>query len=283
MTMFVLIIVALIIFVVLVLPVLLLRSAVRSIINLAIRMSGTQDGMKYFLTPVIGLPLFIVGLLGLLFDLFMMIVDHSNISSERTFYIVLTVVCLALFIPGVRMMYRMVHEERDIVRRLYDLRQRTIDSVDDLADQEATVSAALHASLGVTSSAGKVLRCPSCGCECILPMGHAVLCAACGNALSMTAARYRVNTTAAHDGACTDPIPDDTARNMPSARPTEIRSVPAVRDSSGNVLLICPHCQGHGVRCVDGMWHCRVCGANSTLEQVEESNLGQMLSMEGDR
>ncbi|MBW3079013.1 hypothetical protein [Bifidobacterium simiiventris] len=165
------------------------------------RLSGTQSAVKYFMLPMAFLLCLGTGLGQLLAGVEEMLYESDGMIGALG----ALAYGAALTGVGIWLLVLTVRDEWNASRRLYALRHDTYVRVQRHIDQETDASVGLHVAAGITSSAGKVLRCPSCGCECILPMGHAILCAACGNELSLTARRYTDNTSAAHMRSRTAP------------------------------------------------------------------------------
>ena len=167
------------------------------------RLAGNRNKAMYFLQPLIGIFFLSTGLGGL-----------SAVPSSQTSFGSLAF-SLAVAVGGAAALVYAVRDEWNQSKQLYELRLSTNARVQRHIDMETQHSVDWRAASGITSTGIKQLRCPACGNMCVLPMGHAVICASCLNPVSMTADLYVENGSIAHGIA-----PDDIAgSSQPSAAP----------------------------------------------------------------
>lgn len=190
-----------------------------------------------------------------------------------------------------------VRDEWNQSKQLYELRLSTNARVQRHIDMETQHSVDWHAASGITSTGIKQLRCPACGNMCVLPMGHAVICASCLNPVSMTADLYVENGSIAHGIA-----PDDIAgSSQPSAapapkvavatasapvttpanaaagpRPRQVHAMDgrALWGDSTIVKFLCPHCGKQSIGFAGRSRRCLGCGGQLVANDIVADKLG---------
>ena len=251
------------------------------------RLAGNRNKAMYFLQPLIGMFLLSTGLGGL-----------SEVPSSQASFGSLAF-SLAVAVGGAAALVYAVRDEWNQSKQLYELRLSTNARVQRHIDTETQHSVDWHAASGITSTGIKQLRCPACGNMCVLPMGHAVICASCLKPVSMTADLYVENGSIAHGI-----VPDDIAgSSQPSAAPaaapvakvaTSAASAPvttpanaaagprprqvhamdgrALWGDSTIVKFLCPHC---GKQSIAGRSRrCLGCGGQLVANDIVADKLG---------
>lgn len=209
------------------------------------RLAGNRNKAMYFLQPLIGIFLLSTGLGGL-----------SEVPSSQASFGSLAF-SSAMMVGGAAALVYAVRDEWNQSKQLYELRLSTNARVQRHVDAETQYSTDWHAASGITSTGVKQLRCPACRSVCVLPMGHAVICAGCGCPVSMTADLYVENGSIAHGI-----VPDDIAgSSQPSVAPAAAPAAKVAAASARSRLRRMPppvHALGRCTR-----WMAAHCGATA--------------------
>lgn len=251
------------------------------------RLAGNRNKAMYFLQPLIGIFLLSTGLGGL-----------SEVPSSQASFGSLAF-SSAMMVGGAAALVYAVRDEWNQSKQLYELRLSTNARVQRHVDAETQYSTDWHAASGITSTGVKQLRCPACRSVCVLPMGHAVICAGCGCPVSMTADLYVENGSIAHGI-----VPDDIAgSSQPSVAPA---AAPAAKVAAASapvttpanaaagprprqvhamdgralwgdgtiVKFLCPHCGKQSIGFAGRSRRCLGCGGQLVVNDIVADKLG---------
>ena len=227
----------------------------RRLVRVLAPVAGSQARATYFVFPQIGW-IFLLPGIGIF------------IAADSKWHFKNLIVLLV----GLAIMVHIILDEWRISKHLYEIRHGLQVDVGDRASEHNQYSTDMHRAAGVNSSHYvKVLTCPSCLSHCILPMGHAIACAGCGNMISF-AAQSVVEASALAKGSVL------TSEN---ANQEKLRALEQTHSVEGRpiwgdttiVKFICHQCGKQSVGYANQPRQC-TCGATLTTADIVTSQNG---------
>lgn len=228
-----------------------------AVVRRAARIAGSRSPVMYFIVPLAGLWLLMLG--------------QSALSSEGASAKAQAVLFIVI---GLLIILFCVFQERRAADSMLSTRRELDLDVDRRTAEERQHAADLHRAAGVNASdSHKVIECPSCHCQCILPMGHAIVCANCGNPVSFAAqatgtATAIVRGGIAHDDELLQDGTGVTERDLHTLRQVHAVDGHAVWGDEAKVTFRCANCGTPADGVANRPPVCARCGRQLTVSDI---------------
>ncbi|MBW3081587.1 hypothetical protein [Bifidobacterium saguinibicoloris] len=190
---------------------------------------------------------------------------------------------------GIVLILRCVFEEWRDAAAMQATRRELDRRVDRRIAEETRYSTDMHRAAGVNASdMDKAVVCPSCGSECLLPMGHAILCAACGNPISFAAqatatATGIVGRGVAHDDELLRDGVGVTERDLGTLRQVHAVDGRAIWGDAADVTFRCRRCAATVQGRADRPPACPRCGRPLTVSDIVADRYGATAQVDSAR